>query len=149
MRKNLLLTIAATAVASGVFAIGAAQAADQSRANVVTIPVTKTAPISGRQMYSSYCAPCHGVSGKGDGPVGAALKNPPPDLTLLSRNNGGKFPSAHVASVLEFGAQIPSHGTAEMPVWGPVLGKMDQANPQDTPLRISNLRHYLETIQAR
>jgi hypothetical protein len=40
MRKNLLLTIVATAVASGVFAIGAAQAADQSRANVVTIPVT-------------------------------------------------------------------------------------------------------------
>lgn len=149
MLKNLLLTIAATAVAFGVFAIGAAQAADQSRTKVVTIPVAKTAPVSGRQMYSSYCAPCHGVSGKGDGPVGAALKNPPADLTLLSRNNGGKFPSAHVASVLEFGAQIPSHGTAEMPVWGPVLGKMDQANPQDTPLRISNLRHYLETIQAR
>ena len=43
----------------------------------------------------------------------------------------GSFHPLTSQSVLEFGARIPSHGTAEMPVWGPVLGKMDQANPQD------------------
>jgi hypothetical protein len=34
-------------------------------------------------------------------------------------------------------------------VWGPVLGKMDQANTQERQLRISNLSRYLETIQAK
>jgi mono/diheme cytochrome c family protein len=154
MLKNLKLTGAAAALALGVFAAGpiatsAARAADQTKARAITISVAKTAPVSGKQMYGSYCASCHGVDGKGDGPVGASLKYPPADLTVLSRNNGGKFPSAHVASVLQLGARIPSHGDAEMPVWGPVLGKMDQANSLDRPLRISNLSRYLETIQAK
>jgi mono/diheme cytochrome c family protein len=122
---------------------------DQSKAKAITIPTPKTAPISGKQMYAGYCATCHGVNGKGDGPVGTSLKTRPVDLTLLSKNNQGKFPSAHIFSVLQLGAPVPSHGTAEMPVWGPVLGKMNQANPQERPLRISNLTSYLETIQAK
>jgi hypothetical protein len=51
--------------------------------------------------------------------------------------------------VLQNGIDIPSHGAAEMPVWGPILGKMDQANMQDRLLRISNLSRYLESIQAK
>ncbi len=154
MLKNLVLTCSAVVLAVGVFAaapitLGVAQAVDQSKTKEVTIPVTKTASVSGKQMYGSYCASCHGVDGKGDGPVGLMLKNPPADLTVLSRNNGGKYPAARVVSVLQFGAKIPSHGTAEMPVWGPVLGKMDQTNSLDRPLRISNLSRYLETIQAK
>ena len=68
---------------------------------------------------------------------------------MLSKNNGGKFPCAHITTVLQYGVQIPLHGTAEMPVWGPVLGKMDQANSQERLLRISNLSRYLVTIQAK
>jgi mono/diheme cytochrome c family protein len=100
-------------------------------------------------MYAGYCAPCHGKNGKGDGPVGTALKTKPVDLTVLAKNNLGKFPSQHIVSVLQFGAKIPAHGTSEMPVWGPLLGKMNQAVPQERPLRISNLTQYLETIQAK
>jgi hypothetical protein len=70
-------------------------------------------------------------------------------LTALSKNNGGKFPSNHVLTILKYGIDVPAHGTSEMPVWGPVLGKMDQANPQTRQLRISNLSSYLETIQAK
>jgi len=36
-----------------------------------------------------------------------------------------------------------------MPVWGPILGKMDKANSQQKQLRISNLSRYLESIQAK
>ena len=36
------------------------------------IPVKKTTPTDGKQMYTSYCAPCHGVDGKGHGPAAAA-----------------------------------------------------------------------------
>ena len=42
---------------------------------------------SGKEMYLKYCASCHGLTGKGDGPVSRDLKVKVPDLTLLKRNN--------------------------------------------------------------
>jgi len=149
MLRNLFPTFIAAALAAGVFTAGAAHAADQSVKKTVTVPMTKTSPVSGKQMYASYCASCHGVSGKGDGPVAASLKARPADLTVLSRNNGGKYPSSHVATVLQLGADVPSHGTSTMPVWGPLLGKMDRANPEQRALRVANLSHYVETMQAK
>jgi mono/diheme cytochrome c family protein len=148
MMRKVLLAVTATAFAAAVFAASAG-GADQSKGRAVTIPTPRTTPVSGKQMYASYCAPCHGVNGKGGGPVGAALKTNPTDLTVLSRNNDGKFPAEHVISVLQLGAEIPSHGTSEMPVWGPVLGKMDPTITLGRPLRISNLTNYLKTIQAK
>ena len=142
MLKSLLVTASIATLAVGM------SFADQSTTKV-TIPVTKTSASSGKQMYASYCAPCHGTDGRGQGPVASALKTPPPDLTLLSRTNHGKFPDTHIVSVLQNGAEISSHGTAEMPVWGPILGKMDVTNPQDKQLRISNLSFYLRTIQVK
>jgi len=142
MLKHLLVAAMAATLAAGV------SYADQSSAKV-TIPVNKTAATSGRQMYANYCAPCHGVDGRGQGPVSLALKTPPMDLTLLTRSNHGKFPDAHIVSVLQNGIDVPSHGSPEMPVWGPILGKMNQTNPQDRQLRISNLSRYLETMQVK
>ena len=142
MLNRLLVIAVAATLATGM------SYADQSK-STVTIPVTKTTATSGKLMYSSYCAPCHGVDGRGQGPVASALRTPPMDLTVLSRNNHEKFPDTHIVSVLQNGAEIPSHGTAEMPVWGPILGKMNQSNPQDRLLRISNLSRYLETMQVK
>ena len=142
MLKRLLLTAMTAALAVSV------GYADQS-AGKVTIPVNKTASTNGKQMYTSYCAPCHGVDARGHGPVAPALKTPPPDLTVLSRNNNGKFPDTHIVTVLQNGTDIPVHGTAQMPVWGPILGKMNQTNPQELLLRISNLSRYLETLQLK
>ena len=142
MLNRLLVIVVAATLATGM------SYADQSKSKV-TIPVTKTSAASGKLMYSSYCAPCHGVDGRGQGPVASALKTPPMDLTVLSRNNHGKFPDTHVVSVLQSGAEIPSHGSAEMPVWGPILGRMNQTNTQDRLLRISNLSRYLETMQVK
>ncbi len=122
--------------------------ADQQKAKVV-IPVGKVTPTNGKLMYSNYCASCHGVDGRGNGPVATALKTQPTDLTVLSKNNRGKFPDTHVVSVLENGTDVRAHGVAEMPIWGPILGKMNQGDSQARMLRISNLSHYLETIQAK
>jgi mono/diheme cytochrome c family protein len=108
-----------------------------------------TSPADGKQMFANYCASCHGLEGKGNGPVAPTLKIPPVDLTALSKNNHGLFPEAHVISILQYGTAIPSHGTAEMPIWGPLLGKMEKPNPQVQKLRISNLVRYLETLQAK
>jgi len=120
--------------------------ANQTRAKII-IPVERTAPTDGKQMFTGYCAPCHGIDGKGHGPAAAALKTQPTDLTAISRHNHGKYPDAHVAAVLRFGAEAPARASAEMPVWGPILGKMNQNNLQDKELRISNLSRYLESLQ--
>ena len=142
MLKHLLVTAMTVLVAAGMCY------ADQSTTKV-TIPVDKTQASNGKQMYVNYCAPCHGVDGRGRGPVASALRTPPPDLTLMTKSNHGKFPDTHIVTVLQDGSDTPSHGTVEMPVWGPILGKMNVSNPQDRLLRVSNLSHYLETIQAK
>jgi mono/diheme cytochrome c family protein len=128
--------------------VAAMSYADQST-NKVRIPVTKTNPTDGKQMYASYCAPCHGADARGNGPVATALKTPPTDLTLLSRMNHGKFPSTHVLGVLQSGADIPSHGTPDMPVWGPILARMNQSQSHESLLRMSNLSRYLESMQVK
>jgi mono/diheme cytochrome c family protein len=142
MLKNLLLTGAGAILL--VCAVYGSQADGK-----ITINNPKTRPNNGPQMFTSYCAPCHGVDGKGRGPVAAALKSQPADLTVLSRNNQGKFPSAHVVTVLQYGSELPAHGSKDMPIWGPLFDKMNQANPQERELRISNLSRYLESIQAK
>jgi mono/diheme cytochrome c family protein len=143
MLKHLLLTTLAAA-----FAVSTGYAADQSTTKV-TIPVNKTSPTSGKQMFTSYCAPCHGVDGRGRGPAATALKSAPADLTLLRKNNHGSFPDTHIVAVLQFGTDIPAHGSQEMPVWGPILNRMDRPNLDGKQLRISNLSRYIETMQQR
>jgi len=147
MLKGLLFTLVTAAVAVGA---GYARQGDvKTPETKVVIPVAKTRAVDGKQMYVSYCAPCHGTDGRGGGPVAPELKQPPTDLTLLSRNNGGKFPTSHVVAVIDYGVKVPSHGTAQMPVWGPILGKMDQGSLQEKAMRISNLTRHIEGMQAK
>ncbi|MDE3186159.1 MAG: cytochrome c [Acidobacteriota bacterium] len=142
MLQRLLLTALAAAFVAGVGYAGETQ-------SKIIIPVNKVSPTSGQAMFKSYCAPCHGVDGKGNGPAANALKPAPTDLTELRKQNRGRFPDSHIVAVLEFGTEVPAHGSNLMPVWGPILGKMDQANSQQKQLRISNLSRYLESIQAQ
>lgn len=142
MLKRLLLAIIGATLVVGI------TYAQQSTSKVV-IPVKRTSPTDGKQMYNGYCAPCHGLDGKGNGPAATALKTPPTDLTAFSKNNHGKYPDAHIVSVLRFGAELTAHGSADMPVWGPILGRMNQVNSQDKQLRISNLSRYIESMQVQ
>jgi len=59
-------------------------------------PVGQSDPSSGKAMYASYCAPCHSASGKGGGPAGSEFKVAPANLTPLTKNNHGEFPSSHL-----------------------------------------------------
>ncbi|HEY1985933.1 MAG TPA: c-type cytochrome [Terracidiphilus sp.] len=140
-KRIVFIAMAATLV----LAVGYA---DKSIGKVI-IPVNKTNPTDGKQMYISYCAACHGVDGRGNGPAAGALKARPADLTTLARLNHGKYPGNHVLSVVRFGSDLPAHGSAEMPVWGPILGRMNQANGQEKDLRLSNLSRYLESMQVK
>lgn len=72
----------------------------------------------GRSEFQSSCATCHGVDGKGKGPVAEQLKVPPSDLTTLARNNNGVFPASAVYEIIYGSKTIPAHGSREMPIWG-------------------------------
>jgi len=111
--------------------------------------VAPTSSASGEQMYKEYCAACHGKGGKGDGPAASELKVPPPDLTELNKGNGGKFPANHVTSVLQFGTKAPAHGTADMPVWGPLLQSLNRQSSTEANQRIANLTNYIKSLQAK
>jgi mono/diheme cytochrome c family protein len=117
------------------------------RANDAAGASKAPSPVSGREMYTSYCASCHGRDGKGDGPAAPALKTPPADLTMLSAHNNGQFPEMRVYGAIRGDVKVTSHGSAEMPVWGQIFRKMgDSAEAQ---MRVANLVSYLKSIQSK
>ncbi len=71
----------------------------------------------GKQEFADNCASCHGVDGKGNGPLGELLRKSPPDLTQLAKKNQGVLPINRLYAVID-GAGVPSHGSRDMPVWG-------------------------------
>jgi mono/diheme cytochrome c family protein len=121
----------------------------ESQPQVKHVPAPMTSPASGKQMFKAYCAPCHGEDAKGNGPAAAALKTPPTDLTQLSKNNGGKFPADQVMSILRGQATVTAHGNQDMPVWGPLFWHMSQGHEAQVQQRITNLTHYIESLQAK
>ncbi len=111
--------------------------------------VTPTSAASGEEMFKTYCAPCHGVDGKGDGPAASALKKTPANLTELAKRNGGKFPELKVYGSIKGDSNTPAHGSKDMPVWGSVFQSLSHGDQGQVQLRISNLTKYIESIQAK
>jgi mono/diheme cytochrome c family protein len=124
-------------------------AQEQPKKTIKHVPIKPTSAASGQEMYKTYCAVCHGTDGKGAGPAAEALKTPPTDLTLLSKNNGGKYPALKVASILRGEAALPAHGSKEMPVWGKLFWSMSGGHEAEVQQRVSNLNSYLESLQAK
>jgi hypothetical protein len=113
------------------------------------VPVKLTSPASGQEMYTAYCAVCHGRDGKGNGPAAEALKVPPPDLTTLTRKNGNSYPSDRVRNAITGDIRLPAHGSKEMPVWGYLFWRMSQGQSSEVMLRVGNLNKYIESLQAK
>jgi hypothetical protein len=75
-------------------------------------------PDIGKLEYQWSCVACHGVDGKGTGPLAAELKTKPADLTIIAKLNKGVFPSNRVYETVDGRLDVKSHGSREMPVWG-------------------------------
>ncbi|MGD0361222.1 MAG: c-type cytochrome [Bryobacteraceae bacterium] len=139
---NLLLSLLLIGLASGT------ARAQPAPASVKMVPVRPTQSLLGKDVYREYCAVCHGIAGKGDGPAAGAFKVQPSDLTQIARKNGGKYPELRVQHIIKGDADQPiAHGTREMPVWGYLFQHMT-AN-QDPALRVYNLVKYIEGMQAK
>jgi mono/diheme cytochrome c family protein len=121
--------------------------AESQQRQIKYVPVKPTSPASGQEMYTAYCAVCHGKDGKGNGPAVEALKVPPPDLTTLARKNDNSYPSDRVRSAIAGDVRLPTHGAKEMPVWGELFWRMSQGHSSEVQLRISNLNKHIETMQ--
>lgn len=110
----------------------------------------------GKREFEANCASCHGLTGKGNGSVAELLRKSPPDLTLLAKNNQGVFPMARLYDVIE-GANVPAHGSRDMPVWGRDYRIKDAEHYMDVPYdaealvraRILALLEYLNRLQVR
>jgi mono/diheme cytochrome c family protein len=136
------------AVTLGV-ALSAGAQQTQPTTQIKHVPLKATNPASGAEMYTNYCAVCHGKDGKGNGPATSALKSPPTDLTTLAQKNGGKYPALHITSVIRGEGDLPAHGSKDMPVWGPLFWRMSQGHEAEVQQRISNLNQYIESLQVK
>jgi len=148
MRVMKFISLALILVAISAFAV-AQDTPAQTTPAVKHVPITNTPSNSGKEMFNSYCAVCHGKDGKGGGPAASAMKTVPTDLTALAKNSGGKYPASHVAAVIRGQATTASHGSQDMPVWGPLFSSISQGHDAQVQQRISNLVAYIESLQAK
>lgn len=81
----------------------------------------------GQQDYETKCAICHGRDGRG-GSYAELLTVAVPDLTVLTKNNGGVFPFHYVYRIIDGREERKAHGPRDMPIWGQdYLDKADKA----------------------
>jgi mono/diheme cytochrome c family protein len=104
--------------------------------------------VKGLDLFRAHCAACHGSDANGNGPLASMLKAKAADLTVLAKNNGGEFPSARVRKTITGEDVLASHGSREMPIWGPIFHQIE--SDQDFGnVRVQNLVKYLESIQQK
>jgi mono/diheme cytochrome c family protein len=139
------------------------------RLTALCLPLVATAQLHydmGKTIYQDNCASCHGLNGKGDGPLKAYLVKAPSDLTTITQRNHGVFPQQRLWEIIDgrSSADAGPHGSREMPIWGNEFkaqadrapwwgmpyGGMHRGGPEwHVQQKISALVDYLARIQVR
>jgi mono/diheme cytochrome c family protein len=101
--RDVALSLAGLAVLGGVIVY-------------VAMRPTEVVAVQGRDLFLRYCASCHGVGGKGDGPAAAALQPPPADLTRLRARYGKEAPLRQTIAAIDGRRPVRAHGDSAMPV---------------------------------
>lgn len=139
MGRLLFRMVGVLLVVGAIAALTTAAVSAQSR--VQYVPVKQIASPLGADVYDTYCASCHGPSGKGNGPAVRAVEVPVPDLTLIVLRDG-KFVPEHVISHIRWNGDA-----APMPKWHRVLADAYAANGME-PIVYCNLARHLEGMQV-
>jgi mono/diheme cytochrome c family protein len=113
MNPKLVRAFTVGAIAVGASTIAHAQQTSSASQNVDL----------GKYYYESHCAVCHGPSGTGlpPDPGWSLLIKDIPNLTTLSKRNGGVFPFERVYDTIDGRNEVRAHGPRDMPVWGRVF----------------------------
>ena len=143
-----------------VFAAALAALLIAPRSPLARQPEAESPAHSGARLYTAYCASCHGVSGRGDGPLVMVLVAKPTNLTRLAEKYGTPLPVEQLAAFIDGRQDVKAHGPRDMPVWGEQLyrGEPGKSPAPDSPSgrireaarqgTIELIIAYLETIQA-
>jgi mono/diheme cytochrome c family protein len=110
------------------------------------------AAMSGEDLYRRFCSSCHGVEGRGDGPVASTLRVEVPDLTLIARRGNGADPHDRIVRIIDGRYIIGAHGTRTMPIWGEDLSRLELGNPdaeRSTQTIIGRLADYVTSLQRK
>lgn len=105
---------------------------------------------AGERLYHQHCGSCHGMEGKGDGPVAMMLDPKPADLTRIAARRDGVFPEPAILRVIDGRDPIEAHGTREMPVWGKRFSEGPPPGPGTGTMargQVLLLLQYLKSIQ--
>ncbi|HEY8517624.1 MAG TPA: c-type cytochrome [Candidatus Binatia bacterium] len=102
-------------------------------------PYATASVARGKVVYDQYCAPCHGATGLGDGPLAAEYDPPPTDLVSPGWHVSVKDIEIVIATPHYSGRLIKSRvqtGNREMPAWNEVL----------TPQEIDDVTAYIRSL---
>lgn len=106
----------------------------------------------GRAAFMENCAGCHGIDGKGSGPLVSGVGLISADLTQISARNGGTFPRQDIMAIID-GLNRDPHFSNAMPEFGAgdlgeaVVVEGDDGLGTPTPVGLIALADYLESIQ--
>ena len=91
-------------------------------------------PEAGKKLYEQFCLPCHGATGKGDGPVGQYLPVKPADYSKSMSQYGDKWAEYYFKIIKEGGAAI-----GRSPLMAPWGGQLKEGD-------IWDVISYVETL---
>jgi len=106
-----------------------------------------SAQSGGEEEFSRHCALCHGLDGRGAGPLADAMKLAPTDLTRLAAGNNGEFPGNKVSDVIRNGGNVLGHGSSAMLAWGTYFA--ERGEPKVAKERIAALVAYIKSLQQK
>ncbi len=78
-------------------------------------------PEAGKKTYEQFCLPCHGATGKGDGPTGKYLTPKPADYSTSMPQYGEKWAEYYFKIISEGGAKMDPPRSPLMAPWGKQL----------------------------
>ncbi len=105
--------------------------------------------VTGGEVFRTYCATCHGPSGRGDGPL-SSMRRKPADLTEIAKRNGGEYPSEIVFRTIDGKTPVRGHGGPDMPEWGDAFARShDGGDATTVKERIDSLVDFIRTLQVK
>jgi len=106
--------------------------------------------MSGEDLYRRFCASCHGLEGRGNGPVATSLRVEVPDLTRTASRSRSADQRERIVRIIDGRYILGAHGTRLMPVWGEDLARLEIGNPdaeRSAQIIIRRLADYVSSLQ--